>query len=48
MAHFVPTRKADDAKALAKDFIQHVVRLHGLPKEIISDRGVTFMANGDA
>ncbi|XP_060539362.1 queuine tRNA-ribosyltransferase catalytic subunit 1 isoform X1 [Pantherophis guttatus] len=43
--HFIPCSKIPSAKTLAKLFIQHVYRLHGAPKGIISDRGVQFTSN---
>ena len=42
MTHYVPTRKTIDAPTLAGLFIQEVVRLHGLPDSIVSDRGSVF------
>ncbi len=39
MTHFVPCREAMHASNLAKLFIQHIFAQHGLPEEIISDRG---------
>jgi transposase InsO family protein len=42
MAHFVPCRESTNAKELANIFIQNIFRLHGLPKSIVSDRGVLF------
>lgn len=42
MAHYVPVCKTIDAPDLAGLFIQEVVRLHGLPDSIVSDRGTVF------
>jgi hypothetical protein len=41
-AHFVPCRKDNDAKVLAQMFLQEWVRLHGFPRQVISDRGTLF------
>ena len=42
LAHFVPANTSDDARTLARQFLQNVFRLHGLPESIVSDRGATF------
>ena len=42
LAHFVPTRTTDTAPILAQQFIDNVYRPHGLPSDIVSDRGATF------
>jgi transposase InsO family protein len=42
MAHYIPTRDTADAAELACLFLQHVWKSHGLPKDIVSDRGTTF------
>jgi reverse transcriptase-like protein/integrase-like protein/chromodomain-containing protein/aspartyl protease len=42
MAHFIPMPKIPDADETARVFIKEIVRLHGLPLEIISDRGTQF------
>jgi transposase InsO family protein len=42
MRHFIPRHTTIDAVGLAKVFLQEVVRLQGLPKTIISDRGPQF------
>lgn len=41
-AHFIPARDDDDARTLAQQFLNHIFRLHGLPSDIVSDRGATF------
>lgn len=43
-AHFIPTVKEVNAEACARLFLEHVVRLHGTPDTIVSDRDVRFVA----
>ena len=45
MAHFVPTYTTLTAEELAYLYIAHIVKLHGLPKEIISDRDSKFTSH---
>ena len=45
MAHFIPARSTDSAEILASQFLRHIFRIHGRPRSIISDRGVTFVAD---
>ena len=40
--HFIPCYKTDDAAAVAQLYIDNVVRLHGLPLQIVSDRDKLF------
>lgn len=42
MAHFIPCLTTDTAADLAKQFIRNVHRLHGLPDDIVCERGTTF------
>jgi len=44
MAHFIPTTINVDAKQTARLLIDNVVKFHGLPEAIISDRGTQFIA----
>ena len=41
-AHFIPVKVTYNAEKLAKLYISDVVRLHGVPLSIISDRGTQF------
>ena len=41
-AHFIPIRMTYQAPDIARFFINEIVRLHGMPKKIISDQGSIF------
>lgn len=42
MVHFIALQKLPSAKETAQVLLDHVVRIHGIPRDIVSDRGPQF------
>ncbi|RDX73318.1 hypothetical protein CR513_47092, partial [Mucuna pruriens] len=45
MAHFIACSKTNDATHVANLFFKEIVRLHGLPRTIVSDKYVRFLGH---
>ena len=42
LSHFISCKKDLDARQFTTLFMQHIVRLHGIPRDIITNRGSLF------
>ena len=44
-AHFIPIKASRTAMTLASIYVKEVVRLHGIPRSIVSDRDPLFIVD---
>ena len=45
VVHFIPMKMTNSAIALVPLFFKEIVRLHGVPKSILSDQDFKFVSN---
>jgi hypothetical protein len=43
--HFIPVKTTHKATNIAENYMKEIVRLHRMPKEIVSNRDPNFISN---
>jgi hypothetical protein len=43
IAHFIPVKTETNVEKLVDLYIEHILRLHGAPSSIVTDRGPQFV-----
>jgi hypothetical protein len=44
VVHFIPVRTTYGGDKLARLYVDNILKLHGVPRSIISDRGAQFVS----
>jgi hypothetical protein len=44
-SHFVPVKTMHTTTNILEIFMKEIARLHGIPREIVSDKGTKFTSN---
>ena len=45
IAHFITCHKSDDATYIVKLFFQEIMRLHGIPRTVVTDKDTKFLSH---